>query len=466
MKTRWPNRSLHITSHGSLCVASNGFEQSAGTSKDESRANLPKIAQRFNPRMDDGDNSQVPEARLRSCGSQRTFVGTIALVLPIVTLVLAGCQTLSVPEAKQQAEQRWSGVRSKVKLQLAEQHFARRQFGDALGAASEAIALDAADAGAYAIAAKCHLELGQAASAERSLEAAAQANVASAELEYLRGVVLELRDDLSAAIKSYRSAREQDAKQVDYLLAEAECLAATGQAKLALELLASHAHAYDERGAVALLAARIAELENDESGAITWYREAIGALPDSDVVAQGLGVLLAHHSECTEAVHLLRRLIEPPAAAAEHGAVRRALAGCYLRWDDPASAQAILIDYARTAGDDVAAQLLLAQASLAQNDLMVASEAIHRMEQHQPNHREVILTRALLDWRRGRLPEAAATIERVIDTNPSDVEATCLLGEVFVAMGHADEAITAFERALFVEPNNAWALARLANRSR
>jgi tetratricopeptide (TPR) repeat protein len=382
----------------------------------------------------------------------------------VVSLWSAGCHNLKpTPPAKQEAEARWSGVRGKVKLQLAEQQFERRLFDDALATANEAISLDPTNAAAYAIAAKARLELGQAASAERVLDAAQQAKAATPELRYLRGVVLELRGELSEAISAYREAREQDRSQVDFLLAEAECMAAAGERRAALELLSSHAHAYDARGAVAVLAARIAELEKDPIEAARWYREALAVLPDSELVAECLGVLLAQSGECIEAVHLLRPLVETTALTPGGGSVRRALAGCYLQWDDPASAHGVLLDYARVSGNDAAAQLMLAQASLALNDVITAAEAVHRLEGISPDQPDVLLARAMLDWKRGRLTDAAATLERVIENNPSEARASCLLGEVLVSLGDPAGAMVAFERALLADPTSSWAATRLSS---
>lgn len=394
-----------------------------------------------------------------------TLYGSIrwlSITVSTTAICLSGCKTLSPKEAKQQAETRWGGVRSKVKLQLAEQHFQRRQFADALRAGSEAIALDPVDAKGYALAAKCHLELGQAASAEGVLDAAAKAGVSSPDLIYLHGVVLELREDLPGATDAYRKAREADGKQVDFLLAEAECMAAAGQGQIAIQLLSGHLHAYDERGDVALLAARIAEMAHDEPVAIHWYRQAIAALPGNELVAEELGVLLAQRGECGEAVHLLRPLINEAVDAAERGSVRRGLARCYLQWDDATSAGAVLADYARRMPQDSAAQMLLAQSSLASNDLLTAAEAVRRLELHVPAARDSLLLRALLDWKQGRTSEAAARLEGFVEAHPSDGEAACLLGEMLAALEQRDGAIAAFERAAFADPGNKWATARLA----
>lgn len=363
---------------------------------------------------------------------QNKFV--LSVLSAAIFCSLPGCKTLSHPEAKQEAEARWSGVRSQVKLQLAEQHFARQRFSDALPIAIEAVTLDPKDAQAYALAAKCHLELGQAASAENLLDAAAKANVSTAELTYLRGVVLELREDLPSAISAYTQARQGDNKQVDFLLAEAECLAATGQSKAALELLASHAHAYNERGDIALLAARIAELNQDVAAAIGWYRQATTFLPDNEAVAEGLGVLLAGRGECAEAVHLLRPLLDKPSAETDRGGVRRGLSSCYLLLDDAVSAEAVLAEYANRATSDAAAQLLLAEASIAANDLITAAEAVHRLEQQAPRARDTLLMRAILDWKRGRLADATSRLEALIEAYPSDMAAASLLGELQVAL--------------------------------
>ena len=139
-----------------------------------------------------------------------------------------------------------------------------------------------------------------------------------------------------------------------------------------------------------------------------------GARDDVTVAAE-LGLLLTRSERCVEAVALLKPLVDADRVDAPVSpALRRALATCYLVMGDGRSAQATLTAYADDHPSDTLAQLLLAKAALATDDLSTAGRAVSRASNNWPNHSEIVLVQATLDWRRG-------TPDRVADapTAPS-----------------------------------------------
>jgi cytochrome c-type biogenesis protein CcmH/NrfG len=62
---------------------------------------------------------------------------------------------------------------------------------------------------------------------------------------------------------------------------------------------------------------------------------------------------------------------------------------------------------------------------------------------------------------RDNLIAAAADLYDVLQNDPNDVEAHCLLAEVLQARDQIDTARTHFERALEIDPACAWAAAGL-----
>jgi len=381
------------------------------------------------------------------------------LVASAAAFILSGCHSLSHPEAKQLAEQRWREVRAGVKLQLARQQYDGGLFDDVVRTVTESIALDSTRPEAYVLLCRANLELSKPASAEQAIEAARRSGLNTADLHYMRGVILEQRNDYVTAVTEYAQSRILDADNVDYLVAQVECLVVLDRADEALGLLEQNLNRFDSNGTVAVLAGRIAALLGDWEGAAKRLGQAAVILGDSPIVAEELGLLFVRAGRCEEAVALLRPLIEA-SSASEAAALRRGLATCYLVLGDPTSAKVVLIDYARLHPEDGPAQLLLAEAALETNDVLTAARATDLAEQQAPGRGDIALLRAAVQWRRTEYADAADTLYGLLEREPANVEAYCLLAEVLRAQGQVDSAKDCLERALRI--NSSCTFARRA----
>lgn len=390
------------------------------------------------------------EKRVLLDGLSLLFVSSVAI------LTLSGCHSPSHPEAKQLAEQRWNEVRAGVKLQLARQQYESGLFDDVVRTLSESIALDSTRPEAYVLLAQSNLELSKPASAEQAVETARRLGLDSAALHYMRGVILEQRNDHQAAVAEYAQARMMNADNVDYFVAQAECLVVLDRPEEALALLDENMHRFDANGTVAVLAGRVAALLGDWDGAAKRLGQAAVMLCDNPMVAEELGLLFVRAGRCEEALALLRPLIET-AGESEAAAVRRGIATCALTLGDPTSAKAVLIDYARLHPEDGPAQLILAKAALETNDLLTAARAADLAEQLAPGRGETALVRAAVQWRRADYAAAADTLYTLLEKEPMNVEAYCLLAEILRAQGQDDAAKDCFERALRINPSCIWA---------
>lgn len=393
----------------------------------------------------------------------KTITASLTCLMILTAVLLsAGCQSLSHARAKSDAERRWSGVRSKIKSQLADREYQSGQFDDAVRSAEEAVSLDRLDANAYVLLAKANLELGKPASAEQAIDAAARAGIDSAALRYVRGVVLEQRGAYEEAVVHYAQARRLDPRQVDYLVAEAECLVSANRATDALSVLDQHAHRYDDDATVATLSAHVASLLGNDFAAADRYRRALLTRPVGPLAAEELARTLVIEGRYDEALNLLEPVIRT-CGAEECGSVRRAVAACRLALGDAAAAREALSAYATAHEEDTLGQLLLAKAALAVGDTMTALRAVDLVERREPDRPEVWLVRATLHWRRGNLSVAASDLYDYLRNQPEDVEANCLLAEVLHAKRQVDGARVYFEKALTIDPDFPWALAGLAS---
>ena len=100
---------------------------------------------------------------------------------------------------------------------------------------------------------------------------------------------------------------------------------------------------------------------------------------------------------------------------------------------------------------------MLAKAAIATNDVVTALRAVHQVESREPHRPELWLVRAAVQWKRGNLASAASDLYDVLQNNPHDVEAHCLLAEVLNAQGRAVAAGTHFARAQKIDPSFEWA---------
>ena len=381
-------------------------------------------------------------------------------IIGLATLTTA-CNTVKHTDAKVQAHQRWNHVRGRVKHQLAGQQYQAGLFEDAAQTLAESIALDPTEPGAYALLAKANLELGRPATAQQVLDEAKREALSSPDLIYLQGVLLEQRGKLEAAAAAYADARRLDPANVDYLVAQAECLVSLDRPGAAMQLLEDNPDRIDDDGTVSALAAHITALIGDTERACERYRQALVTHADSRLMAQGLGRLLARSRRYREALAVLVPLMETDNDTEVGGAVRRTMASCHLALGDPASAKKVLAPYARSNPEDTLAQLLLAKAAVATDDVLTALRALDLVEQREPNRPELWLVRAAVQWKRDNLIAAAADLYDVLQNNPNDVEAHCLLAEVLEARHQIDTARTHFQRALEIDPDSAWAAAGL-----
>ncbi len=393
--------------------------------------------------------------RSTTCGTIR-LVYFAAMIAAIV--VVPACNRPSHTKARQGAQQRWNEARAGVKYQLARQQYERGLFDEVVTTVSEGLNLDPTNVDAYVLLARANLELSRPASAERAIQAARMVGLDSPDLQYTQGVILELRGRIDDARKRYGRARSLDPTNVDYLIAQAECLVELDRGPEALALLEENANSFDDDGALALLAGHIAALLGDEEIAAGRYAQALETLSESPCVSEELGLLLARSKRCDESVALLGPLLSAVGEdGPEMGAVRRALAFCHLALGDFQSAQEVLLDYARSHPRDGAAQLMLAKAAIGTADLVTAARAADLAERCLPGNSAVRFLRATVQWRWGDFAAARRTLEELLAANPHDAEAHCLLGEVLASQRHIEESANAFYRALQIDPTNSWA---------
>jgi Tfp pilus assembly protein PilF len=384
----------------------------------------------------------------------------VALPLFLMTVVLAstaGCKSPTHEEAKVQAEHRWSKVRGQVKTQLARQQFERGLFEDAVKTLKEATALDPTSTEAFAMLAKANLELGKVTTAEQVLTRAEKAGLVSADLHYLKGVVLEQRNELEVALEQHEKAGELDPSKANYIIAQIEVLVALNRVDEALKLTDANINRFDDEASLAVLGARIAALKGDTQEALRRLQHPSVLNANDPVTIEQLAVLLAGQNQCSEAIRLVESLIEKSGDSELSGDASRSVATCYMKQNEPHKAVNILSARIKTATEDDATQALLARAALSSGEYMVALRAVEAVRTSRGRSHETDLLLATVLWKNGNLVDARELLQELLSQDPSDVDGWCLLGEVYQDQAKPEQSREAFERALELDPSCRWA---------
>lgn len=384
------------------------------------------------------------------------------LATMILVSMTYGCQSSTLSQARHDAQLHWREVRAKIKLQLAQQQYDAGLFEDADRSAKEVIFLSPNSHEPYVLLARAQFQQGAFAACHNTLQQATDLGLKSAALSYVLGVLQEHLGDLDDALASFVAARQQEPDGPQYLEAEVECLMALKRPEQALDLLSTQTKYASDDGTLDALAAHIFSANKDDENALRLYGLALRQPNDSRLVTEEFGVRLAQVGRCDESLLVLNPLLASTPDEETSARVRRSVALCELRQGRGAAARSVLESYAASHESDTVAQILLAKASLLEGDFMLALAALERGSLYAPSDVELLLVRATVNWRRGRLDSAAADLFDLIEQDDDHVDAHCLLAEILRSTRRPEAARSHFERALALDHDSAWASAGLA----
>lgn len=373
------------------------------------------------------------------------------------SIVLASCaQVILPPNSKQEAKERWSQVRSRLKCQLAMEQFNTGHLDEAHKSVREAIDLDPKSQAAYLILTRIQMERGETAQAARTLDEALSYGPDTAETDYLKGLIAERYGRFDEALASYRRASQRDPMNAHYVAAMAETLVALDRAAEALALVHDRWTDFEQNATLRTLAASIYTLLARHEDAANAYRQALAIAPDDETVRAQLGssLLLAHRYDEAEQVliTLASSKTEPPAG------VLVALGRCQLALHRIDQAKQTLQRATNADPGNPRAWHWLARASLAGGDLLTARRAATRASQMDPQDRDHRLLLGYISFQQQDYVAAAATLEQITREDPSEIVALCLLGDSRRRLGDMQRARECYEKVLKINPRCEWAL--------
>jgi Tfp pilus assembly protein PilF len=394
------------------------------------------------PRVHPG-TSMAPVSRRRVFGVPPWTLLTIALAVGCT----AGCGKFSFtpPDSKQEARQRWSQVRSQMKLQLAEGHLRAGRLADAEAQIKDALALDPKLTAGHVLAARLSLERGELAAARSSLNSAIEIGGESAETDYLLGVLAEWSGDLEAALNHFRQAAQRGPLSPDTIVAECDALVALDRADEALGLVQRHRADFAGNQAICLLDGDIHTLRGQYAEAADAYREVAMAAPGDPQAQIQYGTALTRCGRYEQAIGVLA----PQLTASKNlsWAACQALGRSYLERGNAAAAVEVFRDAARRYPTDTGPWLWLARAAARQGDWAAARQNAEKACQMDSRNAAARMLLGYACLRGGDLAQARASLDSVLRESPNDWLGHYLLGQVLEAAGRKNEALAHYRLA-------------------
>lgn len=383
---------------------------------------------------------------------------------------IAGCaglhQILAPRPQKEEAKARWSLMRAKVKLQLAENEFKAGHLDESLKSLDEVLQLEPENPRAVLLLARVRLESGQLNAARNAVAEALLLMPDSAEPSYVAGMIAERGENWPEAIRFYSRASDMSPDDPDYLAAQIEAMMALGQSGDALALLDSRMSRFDNEPRLRYLAAEIHRSMGQSASAARELRMAARNDSGSVILQDDLGETLSASGRDAEAVGLLEARQREEDRRAAGGADidnaastqrRLTMARSYLRLGRTDDARQVLHDLLEAAPEQSAAWLLLARVETDSERWAAACDAAEHAARLMPDHDAAHLMCAYARLRKENPRGAAEAARRAIALNPQNAIAYCTLGQALEALDDPERARETYTRALTVDPECALA---------
>lgn len=360
-------------------------------------------------------------------GGERRPAGA-RLVWAALLVIMSGCsQTSRHEQDRQQAQQHWDAVRADVKLQLAEKQLRGGHIDEALLTAQEAVRLNPRAVKAHVLVAQVLLEKDQAASADRILQEAAAIAPDHPEVNYMLGLTAERRGQLDEAIQHYHRAGQLDPTQIDYLVAEAECLVAADRVRDAFDLVIDRRKQVDDDGTLDVLRAEIARLLGNDADTLAALQTAVRTARDTPRLTLDYGLLLQRLGQSDQAIAVLRPIYDQ-APDESSAALVRALASAYETIGRIEEAKRVLERRLQAHPDGPDDWLMLARIALKAGDWPTARRCAAEAQRLKPSDPDAYLLTGYAAWKQHDATAAEAALRSALAADPQDALAQSLLG--------------------------------------
>jgi tetratricopeptide (TPR) repeat protein len=385
------------------------------------------------------------------------------LIAVLTTLLLtAGCNTPSVPEAKQEAYQRWHATRAELIYGLAKEQFEAGDLKKAESKVSEALSLDPAYPPGRLLLAKIQIEKGDYTKAVAILDHLNREHPRSAETLYLLGAAQEKRNLLADALVSYRQSYELDQTSLAPVVAAAEVLVAQGKVSEAGTYINGFLAAPGNEPGIYEVAGRLAAMQGDHDKAADYYGKACDVDFYNREYSEALGRELFLAGRYKEAAGTLDPLTKADGYEAP-GSVWSMLGDCYTVMDMLPRARQAYLRAAEADPSNSDAWCNVAATALAVGDATRAMVAARQALRIDGDNLGAVMILGYAMVREGHTAQAEALLDDAARKQPQSAELRCVQGRAHQAGGDRAEAEKCYAEALRIEPGNQVARQLLAS---
>ena len=380
-----------------------------------------------------------------------TIIGTI-----LVLVVIGGCNSKSVPEAKKEAYQRWHETRAQILYGMASEHYKVGQLNEAQSKLTEALSLDENHTSGRLLLGKVYIEQGQYALAISELKKIHEEIPESAEVLYLLGVAQEKKGLFDEALVSYRRCQALDETNLSAVTAAAEVLVNRGEIRQAQLYIESYMSKAGNEPGMYELAGRLAIMQKDYDTAARYYQQACDLDHKNLQYTESLTraqFFAQQHGRALENLKTLAKLDKYKHAAW----VFTMIGDCYMAIGQTYNARGAYQRAADINPLDPGGWSNLAKAALSLEDLphvmLAASQALSL--DSGCLDATLLLGYALL--RDGQVTRSLSLLTQAIAHHPHSPELQCVLGRAHSVAGNSAEAMRCYATALRMDPKNALA---------
>ena len=379
------------------------------------------------------------------------------------TLLLPACQQKGNHEQwVDDANNRYTNMRSALMIDMARQQFDTGDLDLAEKTVKDAMALDADNASLHVLAGRIALERGRLERAYHFFNTAMQFDDRSAEARYYQGLVMQRWQRLDDAELRYREAYDREPDNVSYLLALAEMMVERDHDEQALELLESKIDYFDQNAAVRLAVAHLHVMNGRPDLAVPFFEQAAMLDPEGMKVREDLALaqLAAGHTEA--AIETLEDMGRRTTDQPRYG-VKRTLAAAYMEVGRQDKARSLYLEVARSPRGKASDWIKLGELSLKSGDLFGTLTAANRAIELAPKQHEGYMLAGIVWQKRNDLDKALRMFDQAAELAPTHAAPLILRGISLERAGRRAAAAEAYQDALHRQPNDQRAEKLLSN---
>lgn len=381
------------------------------------------------------------------------------LIAGVAALVLVGpgCDSAGKgaahKKAVNEANQRWLNMRTGMMLQMANQQFSTGDLDQAERTLNEALDIDKKNGQIYTLAGRVALERGQLERSYHLFNLAMEFKSRGGEAQYYQGLILQRWQQYDGALIRYQQAAALEPDNAAYLLAFAEMQVATDRVDDARQSIEDRLTYFDQNAGIRTALAQIYMLKHEPEKAMEYLRQASLLRPDDLQIVENLAMAQAQAGKHDDAVKTLERLLGR-AEYANRRDLMQALVSNYVALDRLDSAKTVLIKLTKTDPNDVDSWIRLGQLVWKMEDLSGTLLAANRVINLAPRRHEGHLLAGMVWQKRGDVDKALTHFDQAAAVAPENTLPLIMRGLALEKAGRTAAAADAYNQALKRKPDD------------